>query len=202
MVPRGADGAGLVLSRQLVVSNGGWLCLLRAAGSRVKPSILVPCLHRVLRESANCPGSRHVHRDHPLLRARGPAAVARPQPRASGSTSPSHLERLQFIRHCRGLDMSLDEIGSCSVGDAPADCNGDVNSLLDEHIEHVSRRTSGATPARAPVRELAPLLLGEVRPIDQCGIPAGMEVAAQKSASADGGHQHLRSVHRPRAASL
>ena len=33
---------------------------------------------------------------------------------------PAHLERLQFIRHCRGLDMSLDEIRVLlRVKDAP-----------------------------------------------------------------------------------
>lgn len=116
---------------------------------------------------------------------------------------PGHLERLQFIRHCRGLDMSLDEIRVLlRVKDAPAaDCS-DVNSLLDEHIEHVSRRIRELRLLERQLRELR-RCCGEVRPVDQCGILAGMEVAAQKSASADGGeHQHLRSVHRPRAASL
>jgi Cd(II)/Pb(II)-responsive transcriptional regulator len=54
---------------------------------------------------------------------------------------PSHVERLQFIRHCRSLDMTLDEIRSLlSFRDAPDEnCNG-VNLLLDRHIEHVSQR--------------------------------------------------------------
>jgi Cd(II)/Pb(II)-responsive transcriptional regulator len=54
---------------------------------------------------------------------------------------PSHAERLQFIRHCRSLDMTLDEIRSLlSFRDAPeASCSA-VNDLLDKHIDHVATR--------------------------------------------------------------
>ncbi len=53
-----------------------------------------------------------------------------------------HVERLTFIRHCRSLDMTLDEIRVLlHFKDAPeGDCQG-VSTLLDEHIGHVSRRT-------------------------------------------------------------
>jgi Cd(II)/Pb(II)-responsive transcriptional regulator len=52
-----------------------------------------------------------------------------------------HVERLQFIRHCRSLDMTLEEIRSLlRFRDAPAENCGDVNALLDEHIEHVGNR--------------------------------------------------------------
>ena len=53
----------------------------------------------------------------------------------------SHAERLQFIRHCRSLDMTLGEIRSLlSFRDAPeASCSA-VNALLDTHIEHVATR--------------------------------------------------------------
>lgn len=54
---------------------------------------------------------------------------------------PAHVERLQFIRHCRSLDMSLEEIRSLlSFRDAPdASCRA-VNDLLDSHIAHVTHR--------------------------------------------------------------
>jgi Cd(II)/Pb(II)-responsive transcriptional regulator len=53
----------------------------------------------------------------------------------------AHVERLQFIRHCRSLDMTLDEIRSLlQFRDAPEDNCGEVNLLLDRHIEHVTRR--------------------------------------------------------------
>jgi Cd(II)/Pb(II)-responsive transcriptional regulator len=52
-----------------------------------------------------------------------------------------HIERLQFIRHCRSLDMTLEEIRNLlKFRDAPDENCGEVNALLDEHIEHVSSR--------------------------------------------------------------
>lgn len=50
----------------------------------------------------------------------------------------AHVERLRFIRHCRSLDMTHDEIRTLlAFRDAPdKECN-EVNALLDEHIGHV-----------------------------------------------------------------
>ena len=54
---------------------------------------------------------------------------------------PGHFEQLQFIRHCRSLDMSLDEVRTLlRLRNSPADGCGDVNTLLDEHLGHVTRR--------------------------------------------------------------
>jgi Cd(II)/Pb(II)-responsive transcriptional regulator len=53
----------------------------------------------------------------------------------------AHLERLQFIRHCRSLDMTLNEIRSLlSFRDVPEESCSAVNNLLDKHIEHVAHR--------------------------------------------------------------
>lgn len=65
-------------------------------------------------------------------------------PRSEGNFrlyKPGHLERLAFIRHCRSLDMTLDEIRALlRFQDAPRDNCHAVNNVLDEHIEHVARR--------------------------------------------------------------
>ncbi len=54
---------------------------------------------------------------------------------------PAHVERLQFIRHCRSLDMTQDEIrGLLAFKDSPEENCGEVNALLDKHIDHVARR--------------------------------------------------------------
>ena len=54
---------------------------------------------------------------------------------------PSHAERLRFIRNCRSLDMTLDEIRLLlRFKDSPAENCGGVNDLLDEHIGHVASR--------------------------------------------------------------
>jgi len=52
-----------------------------------------------------------------------------------------HVGRLAFIRHCRSLDMTLDEIRVLlRFRDAPAQDCAEVNALLDEHIGHVATR--------------------------------------------------------------
>src|SRR5690606_7176318 len=52
-----------------------------------------------------------------------------------------HIERLKFIRHCRTLDMALDEVRILlRYRDTPAEDCGDVNALLDEHIKAVEAR--------------------------------------------------------------
>lgn len=109
-----------------------------------------------------------------------------------------HLERLQFIRYCRGLDMSLDEIRVLlRFKDTPEENCGDVNALLDEHIGHVSRRIK---ELRALERQLRLLRqrCGEVREADKCGILSGLEAASQQQGgvAAEPPSSHLRSVHR------
>ena len=53
----------------------------------------------------------------------------------------SHIERLMFIRHCRALDMALDEVRELlRFRDNPAESCGRVNALLDEHIQAVTQR--------------------------------------------------------------
>lgn len=68
-----------------------------------------------------------------------------PQPaRSEGNYrlySEEHIERLRFIRHCRTLDMTLDEVRTLlQFRDAPHEDCGDVNALLDEHIQAVETR--------------------------------------------------------------
>ena len=52
-----------------------------------------------------------------------------------------HIERLTFIRHCRSLDMALEEIRSLlRFKETPQEnCEG-VNELLEAHIGHVAER--------------------------------------------------------------
>ncbi len=52
---------------------------------------------------------------------------------------PVHVERLAFVRQCRNLDMTLDEIRALlALRESPAQDCGDINTLLDEHIGHVA----------------------------------------------------------------
>ncbi|WP_341677280.1 Cd(II)/Pb(II)-responsive transcriptional regulator [Niveibacterium sp. SC-1] len=53
----------------------------------------------------------------------------------------AHAERLSFVRHCRALDMTLDEIRLLlRFKDSPDENCGEVNALLDAHIGHVAAR--------------------------------------------------------------
>lgn len=106
---------------------------------------------------------------------------------------PEHLARLQFIRYCRGLDMSLDEIRVLlRFKDSPHENCGDVNSVLDEHIGHVSRRIK---ELRALEKELKSLRAqcGEAREAQECGILEGL--ARASNAPKKPSPQHLKGVH-------
>jgi len=92
----------------------------------------------------------------------------------------AHAERLAFIRHCRNLDMTLDEIRTLlRLRDAPSQDCGEVNALLDEHIGHVTHR----------IRELR-----TPHAIEQCGILNELDTAAAQSTSASP-HRHIRGTH-------
>lgn len=111
---------------------------------------------------------------------------------------PPHLERLQFIRYCRGLDMSLDEVRVLlRFKDQPSGDCANVNALLDEHIGHVSRRIKELRSLEHQLKELR-LRCGAVQAADQCGILAGLAAASQDPAAvtpAAKEQSHLRSVH-------
>lgn len=67
----------------------------------------------------------------------------------------AHLERLQFIRHCRSLDMALDDIRSLlTFRDRPDQSCGDVNALLDKHIVDVAARIDGLRELERQLLEL------------------------------------------------
>jgi Cd(II)/Pb(II)-responsive transcriptional regulator len=92
------------------------------------------------------------------------------------------LERLAFIRHCRSLDMTLDEIRVLlRFKDSPDEDCGAVNQLLDEHLGHVEARI-------AELRGLHKQLLGlreqclSATAAGDCGILSGI---AREAAAAD-----------------
>jgi len=107
-----------------------------------------------------------------------------------------HLERLQFIRYCRGLDMSLDEVRALlKFRDSPTESCGDVNDLLDEHIGHVSRRIRELRLLEKQLKELRERCC-EARTAQECGILSELTHASKDKAQADGRKpMHLRSVH-------
>jgi len=83
--------------------------------------------------------------------------LAPPQRAANNyrSYGNKHAERLQFIRHCRALDMGLDEIRTLlGARDQPdSDCT-DVNALLDRHIAQVAGKIAELAALEQQLRQL------------------------------------------------
>lgn len=102
-------------------------------------------------------------------------------PRSEGNYrtyGPAHLERLSFVRHCRSLDMSLDEVRVLlRFKDAPSEDCGDVNALLDEHIGHVAARIRELCSLEKQLRLLRERC-GVVGHAAKCGILGGLGKAA------------------------
>ncbi|CAN5719662.1 Cd(II)/Pb(II)-responsive transcriptional regulator [soil metagenome] len=113
-----------------------------------------------------------------------------------------HAQRLTFIRRCRSLDMTLEEIRALlRFKDAPGDDCGDVNSLLDEHIGHVAHRIEELKVLQQQLQILR-MECGSIESGAECGIlkelsstaPGALSVAAQKG-SRGGVHSHGSPVH-------
>lgn len=66
-----------------------------------------------------------------------------------------HVERLQFIRHCRSLDMALDDVRTLlQLRDAPNESCATVNTMLDQHIVQVSNRIAELKVLEAQLKVL------------------------------------------------
>lgn len=106
------------------------------------------------------------------------------------------MQRLSFIRHCRGLDMSLDEIRVLlRFLDTPQDNCAEVNALLDGHIGHVARRIAELRQLERQLRELR-RRCGQARDAAHCGILAGLsEDAAHGPAEVSGTRAHVHGAH-------
>ena len=68
---------------------------------------------------------------------------------------PVHVDRLRFIRNCRSLDMTHDEIRALlAFRDGPEEKCDEVNTLLDEHIGHVAHRIKEVRLLERQLKEL------------------------------------------------
>ncbi|AMB84115.1 Cd(II)/Pb(II)-responsive transcriptional regulator [Pseudomonas agarici] len=105
----------------------------------------------------------------------------------------AHVERLTFIRNCRSLDMTLEEIRSLlSLRDSPQDQCENVNALIDEHIHHVKARIDGLLALQAQLLDLRQRC-GEGPNVDQCGILRRLEVSGSVLPAEE--HSHVARSH-------
>lgn len=66
-----------------------------------------------------------------------------------------HVERLRFIRNCRSLDMTHDEIRSLLFYlDAPGGNCEPVTAVINEHLGHVDVRLNELAHLRQQLKEL------------------------------------------------
>ncbi len=106
-----------------------------------------------------------------------------------------HADCLAFIRHCRSLDMTLDEIRALlRFKEAPhQNCSG-VNELLDEHIGHVAQRIRELRSLEKELKLLRTQCT-EAQATKDCGILKELSESASNSTPAARGHRHVHGAH-------
>ena len=86
----------------------------------------------------------------------------------------AQLDRLEFIRHCRSLDMALAEIRILlRFKDAPERNCDEINRLLDKHIEQVIARIHRLSSLKQQLVVLQQTCNGGFQ-AESCGILKGL----------------------------
>lgn len=100
-----------------------------------------------------------------------------------------HVDQLRFIRNCRALDMTLEEIRALQsfVTQPAGDCSA-VNQLLDEHIDHVGLRIAELSQLKEKLSELSRRCQNK-QSIITCGILQGL--TSMESEPQHDRHTHL-----------
>lgn len=108
---------------------------------------------------------------------------------------PAHLERLVFIRNCRSLDMTLDEIKQLlGFRDEPQSECGAAHALIEAHIVHIGERIAEL----AQLQKQLQALRRQCQPIGEakkCGILDRLEQKSARSAGANKATAHVRGAH-------
>jgi Cd(II)/Pb(II)-responsive transcriptional regulator len=86
-----------------------------------------------------------------------------------------HLERLRFIRNCRSIGMTLEEVRRLLYfRDRPDLACREINELLDTHIAHLEGRLSELHRLEGYLRELR-ACCDDPRTAGDCGILAQLD---------------------------
>ncbi|TAM43317.1 MAG: Cd(II)/Pb(II)-responsive transcriptional regulator [Burkholderiaceae bacterium] len=106
-----------------------------------------------------------------------------------------HVERLTFIRHCRTLDMALDEIRTLLRFKASPqqNCAG-VNELLDDHIGHVAQRVRELRSLERQLKVLRQQCV-EANATADCGILKGLSGDLVAESPAPKSRKHVHGTH-------
>lgn len=106
-----------------------------------------------------------------------------------------HAERLAFIRNCRNLDMTLNEIRALlRFKEAPTQNCGEVNALLDEHIGHVAGRIRELKALEKSLKALR-MQCQEANASKDCGILQGLSNTTEAASRKSSRSLHVRGSH-------
>lgn len=110
--------------------------------------------------------------------------------------SQTDLERLVFIRNCRSLDMTLDEIRQLlQAREAPNESCTEVNALIDAHIEHVAARIRELNALETELHRIR-AHCQQARSLDDCGILNELDRHERLTgAGTDPAEPHVDGVH-------
>ncbi|MDC8758091.1 Cd(II)/Pb(II)-responsive transcriptional regulator [Janthinobacterium fluminis] len=97
-----------------------------------------------------------------------------------------HQERLQFIRHCRSLQIGLAEIRLLLAlkSNPAAGCEG-VNDLLDHHIERIQGQMEALRTLQGQLQALR----------HQCAAPQSIQQCAIMQSLSEGSDSHDCACH-------
>ena len=91
------------------------------------------------------------------------------------SYTESHLKRLLFIKHCRSLDMSLDEIRILTDVDARRNEDADrVHSMIAQHIHKIDQQIEDLKHLKQHLALLALCCHGNHANGEPCGLIEGL----------------------------
>jgi Cd(II)/Pb(II)-responsive transcriptional regulator len=110
---------------------------------------------------------------------------------------PAHLERLVFIRNCRSLDMTLDEIKQLlRFRDEPQSECGAAHALIDEHMVHIGERIRELEQLQRQLQSLRHQCqpAGDAK---KCGILDRLEQKTPGSPARKKVKAHIRGAHGP-----
>lgn len=108
----------------------------------------------------------------------------------------SHLESLLFIRNCRMLEMTLEEIRTLMhlKLDSERDCS-EVNVILEEHIAHVTERITQLQSLQDQLLSLRGMC-DRIQPRKSCAILLELtETADSESSGLDSGQRCVPGTH-------
>ncbi|HYD95455.1 MAG TPA: Cd(II)/Pb(II)-responsive transcriptional regulator [Noviherbaspirillum sp.] len=115
-------------------------------------------------------------------------------PRTEGNYrhySEQDAERLLFIRHCRSLGMSLDDIRTLQHFQAQPELACDeINAMLDRHLEQTEQQIASLQRLQEQLQMLRNTCHSQLS-ARQCGILRNLESAANESGCVcHGSHSH------------